>query len=183
MSCSFSVAWKHIKVGNCGSPADKTEMRDLWWLFCERRHFKAERHCLVAGYERCVQYPGCSYWWQELLEQLTNCDFKATSEWKWKCDDIDSTHRQLVKRRTMIYKRKASVFSLRAALALILMMVASSSSSSCPVSCTCRWTKEPSSKHFCQSWHNTTSPSNYRFGVIVAKGVKISTDQFFPPKN
>merc|ERR1719220_1625035 len=41
----------------------------------------------------------------------------------------------------MIYKRKASVFSLRAALALILMMVASSSSSSsspCPVSCTCR---------------------------------------------
>ena len=44
MSCSFSVAWKHIKVGNCGSLADKTGIRDLWWLFCERRHFKAERH-------------------------------------------------------------------------------------------------------------------------------------------
>ena len=44
MSCSFFGTGKHIKVGNCGSLADKTEMRDLWWLFCERRHFKAERH-------------------------------------------------------------------------------------------------------------------------------------------
>ena len=44
MSCSFSVAWKHIKVGNCGSLADKTGIRGLWWLFCERRPFKAERH-------------------------------------------------------------------------------------------------------------------------------------------